>query len=161
MGKINITKQFALRLRDAMLAAGFDSSRSVSGVSIHKLAEITGYSLQICRKYLRGEVIPEPAKLLEIAAKLNVSAGWLLFGEVNDFPATNDRLIINKNLLHYILTQSSCLYNGNLLEQDIANFLVELMEDISLINSTDEQSKKIIDLALSSVKHFNKTKDVK
>ena len=60
MEKVNLTKQFAYRLRDAMIAAGFNSQRSTSGVCIHKLAEITGYSVQICRKYLRGEAIPEP-----------------------------------------------------------------------------------------------------
>src|SRR5580692_1281071 len=81
MEKVDLTKQFSYRLRDAMIAAGFNSQRSTSGVCIHKLAEITGYSVQICRKYLRGEAIPEPLKLAEIAAKLHVSPGWLLFGD--------------------------------------------------------------------------------
>ncbi len=83
MEKVDLTQQFAYRLRDAMIAAGFNSQRSTSGVSIHKLAEITGYSVQICRKYLRGEAIPEPLKLVEIAERLNVSAGWLLFGDAH------------------------------------------------------------------------------
>ena len=85
MEKVNLTKQFAYRLnRDAMINAGFNSQRSTSGVCIHKLAEITGYSLQICRKYLRGEAIPEPIKLVEIAAKTDVSPGSLLFGDAHD-----------------------------------------------------------------------------
>lgn len=81
MEKVNLAKQFADRLRDAMIAAGFNSQRSTSGVCIHKLAEITGYSVQICRKYLRGEAIPDPVKLREIAVKIHVSPGWLLFGD--------------------------------------------------------------------------------
>ena len=37
MEKVNLAKQFAYRLRDAMIAAGFNSQRSTSGVCIHKL----------------------------------------------------------------------------------------------------------------------------
>ncbi|CAM2808732.1 putative transcriptional regulator [Legionella steigerwaltii] len=156
MEKINLAKQFADRLRDAMIAAGFNSQRSTSGVCIHKLSEITGYSVQICRKYLRGEAIPEPVKLVEIAGKLHVSPGWLLFGNSqNDQGITREKITVNKNLLHYLFTKASCLYNSTLLEQEIPNFLMELINDISLINADEVQSKKIIDLALASVKHFS------
>ncbi|MFI4918624.1 MAG: helix-turn-helix domain-containing protein [Legionellales bacterium] len=156
MEKVNLTKQFAYRLRDAMIAAGFNSQRSASGVSIHKLAEITGYSLQICRKYLRGEALPDPGKLMEIATKLHVSAGWLLFGDAhNDVGNSQHKIIISKNLLHYIFTRAACLYTGNLMEHEVPGFLLELINDVSLINASEEQSKKIIDLALSSVTHFS------
>lgn len=156
MEKVDLTKQFAYRLRDAMIAAGFNSQRSTSGVSIHKLADITGYSVQICRKYLRGEAIPEPLKLMEIAAKLQVAPGWLLFGDAhNDASVSQNNLSISRNLLHYIFTRAACLYNGNLLGLEVPDFLMELIHDVSLINASEEQSKKIIDLALSSVKHFS------
>lgn len=156
MEKVDLTKQFAYRLRDAMIAAGFNSQRSTSGVCIHKLSEITGYSLQICRKYLRGEAIPEPIKLVEIAAKLHVSPGWLLFGDShNDENVTQNKISINKTLLHYIFTKAANLYNNSRQEQEVPDFLMELINDISLINATEEQSKKIIDLALASAKHFS------
>ena len=157
MEKVDLTKQFAYRLRDAMINAGFNSERSISGVSIHKLAEITGYSLQICRKYLRGEALPEPIKLLEIASKLEVSAGWLLFGEAHsDENKEQDKLILSKNLLHYIFTKASNLYNNKKIEKEIPDFLIELVKDLSLINANEEQSKKIIDLAIASVNHFSR-----
>lgn len=156
MEKVDLTKQFAYRLRDAMIAAGFNSQRSTSGVCIHKLAEITGYSLQICRKYLRGEAIPEPIKLAEIAATLQVSPGWLLFGDShNDSSLSPDKIIISKNLLIYILKKAASLYNAPHLSSDVPGFLQELINDVSQINASEEQSKKIIDLALSSVKHFS------
>lgn len=156
MEKVNLTKQFAYRLRDAMIDAGFNSQRSTSGVCIHKLAEITGYSLQICRKYLRGEAIPEPTKLIEIAAKLQVAPGWLLFGDAhNSLHVANTHLNISKNLLRYIFTRAACLYNGALQEVEIPDFLMDLIKDVSLINANEEQSKKIIDLAFSSIKHFS------
>lgn len=155
MEKIDLTKQFANRLRDAMIAAGYHSPRSTSGVDIHKLAEITGYSQQICRKYLRGQVIPEPAKLAEIAVQLHVSPGWLLFGDShsNDAIAEN-KITISKDLLHYIFTHANTLYNVERSERDVSNFLLDLANDVSQINASEEQSKKIIDLALSSIKHF-------
>ena len=58
-------------------------------------------------------------------------------------------------MLHYIFTKAACLYNGKLMEHEVPDFLLELIRDISLINANEEQSKKIIDLALSSVKHFS------
>jgi len=158
MEKVNVTKQFSYRLHDAMIAAGFNSKRSTSGVCIHKLAEITGYSLQICRKYLRGEAIPEPTKLMEIAATLQVTPGWLLFGDADSVAhLSTNKLTISKELLHYIFSRASCLYNGNLSEQEIPDFLIELITDLSLIDANEDQSKKIIDLALSSVKHFSQS----
>ncbi|ARG96566.1 helix-turn-helix domain-containing protein [Legionella micdadei] len=156
MEKVDLTKQFAYRLRDAMIAAGFNSQRSTSGVCIHKLAEITGYSVQICRKYLRGEAIPEPVKLVEIAAKLNVSPGWLLFGDSHSDDATSgNKVTITKNLLLYILTHAAKLYNMPHLGKETPGFLLDLINDVSQINASEEQSKKIIDLALSSIKHFS------
>lgn len=156
MEKTNLAKQFADRLRDAMVAAGYNSQRSTSGVCIHKLSEITGYSLQICRKYLRGEAIPEPVKLVDIATKLQVSPGWLLFGDsLHEQDVSQDKISISKNLLHYIFAKASCLYSGSLSEPEISNFLLELITDVSQIKASEEQSKKIIDLALASAKHFS------
>ena len=157
MEKIDLTKQFAYRLRDALIAAGFNSERSTSGVNIHKLAEITGYSPQICRKYLRGQSLPEPSKLVEIAAELHVSPGWLLFGDsCGDSNVSESKLTISKNLIHYIFEQAYMLYNSGQTKQSIAHFLMSLALDVSQINATDEQSRKIIDLALSSASHFSR-----
>jgi len=156
MQKVDLTKQFACRLRDTLIAAGYNSPRSTSGVDIHKLAEITGYSSQICRKYLRGEAIPEPAKLTEIAAELHVSPGWLLFGDCHDdIKASSKTITISKTLLHYIFSNAGELFNKEDSEHEIPDFLVELTNDISQINANEDQSKKIIDLALSSARHFS------
>ncbi|MCA0403280.1 MAG: helix-turn-helix transcriptional regulator [Proteobacteria bacterium] len=151
MSKIDLNKQFAFRLRDAMLAAGFHSERSISGISIHKLSEITGYSLQICRKYLRGEAIPEPAKLVEIAEYLKVAPGWLLFGD--NYNSADDKIMISKELLNYILNGARHFYKPQF-EDEATQFLFELIKDVSQIIADDAQSKKIVDLALSSTKYL-------
>jgi transcriptional regulator with XRE-family HTH domain len=157
MEKIDLTKQFACRLRDSLIAAGFNSERSTSGVDIHKLAEITGYSPQICRKYLRGHALPEPQKLVEIAVALRVSPGWLLFGDSHsDSHQSSDKITMSIILAQYIFERALPLYNGNRTPKDVADFLMELMRDVSQINANIEQSKKIIDLALSSASHFSR-----
>jgi len=155
MEKVDLTKPFAIRLREAMIRAGFNSQRSVSGVNIDKLAEITGYSLQICRKYLRGQAMPDPTKIMDIAEKLQVTPGWLLFGEsIRDVSTAQPHITINRNLLHYIFAQAHELYNAHRSQEEIADFLHDLAVDISHIHANEEQSKKIIDLALSSARHF-------
>lgn len=156
MQKDDFIQQFSQRLKEAMLAAKFYAPRSTSGVSTHKLVEITGYSLQICRRYLRGEALPEPLKLMEIAKNLNVSAGWLLFG---DEPAqtltSKDKIFINKNLLEYILSFAAGLYQKSQRNEEVSAFLLNLINNLSKINAEEEEAKKIIDLALASVKYFN------
>jgi transcriptional regulator with XRE-family HTH domain len=155
MEKTALIKQFAHRLRDTMIARGYHSVRSTSGVDIHKLVEMTGHTPQICRKYLSGQVIPEPAKLTELAAKLNVSPGWLLFGNSH---SNNDdldnKITISKDLLHYIFAHANQLYTAQASDREIPDFLLDLTRDICQIETSDEQSKKIIDLALLSAKHF-------
>ncbi len=117
--------------------------------------------MQICRKYLRGEAIPEPIKLVEIAEKLQVAPGWLLFGDShNDLCITQNKISISKTLLHYIFTKAANLYNDTPMESEVPNFLMDLINDISQINADEEQSKKIIDLALASVKHFRSPKEI-
>jgi len=152
MEKINLTKLFAMRLHESLVSAGYTSARSITGVNIEKLAEITGHSPQICRKYLRGEAIPEPVKLAELASKLSVSPGWLLFGDTEKVQI--NKVTISKDLLHYIFTQASELYNAEYPAEERSDFLLDLARDVGQINADTEQSKKIIDLALASARRF-------
>jgi hypothetical protein len=155
MSKIDLNQQFAVRLRQAMINAGHRSNRSNSGVDIHKLSEITGHSTQICRKYLRGEALPEPVKLIEISMKLKVSPGWLLFGDgIATLAPDKQSITISETLLSYIFHHASELYKTERTNDNTPDFLLDLTRDISQINATEEQSTKIIDLALASAKRF-------
>jgi len=156
MEKNDLAKQFASRLKEAMIKAGHYSERSISGVSLHKLCDITGYSKQICRKYLRGEAIPEPAKLMGIARELSVTAGWLLFGEPQYEEGNTEEIIkINKKSLYFILTKMVHLYRFTEFKNEVPNYIMELIEDICQLNANEAQTEKIIDMALSSVKYFH------
>lgn len=152
--KQDLNQQFALRLRDALLAKGYRSTRSPSGVHIQKFADLTGHSVQICRKYLRGQAIPESQKLIEIAEQLEVSPGWLLFGDCHgQRHAEINKITINKDLLHYIYVHVSALHPSHTEQAELGSqFFMTLTQDISHISDDVEQSKKIIDLAIHCAK---------
>lgn len=158
-GRSDLNQQFAVRLRDALLAKGYHSARSPSGIHIQRFADLTGHSLQICRKYLRGQAIPESPKLLEIATHLDVSPGWLLFGDCHGHHhAETNKITINKDLLHYIYTHVSALQQPQPSQAEFCSqFFMTLIQDISQISDDLEQSKKIIDLAVSTLR---KTQDL-
>lgn len=150
--KSDLNQQFAVRLREALLAKGYYSQRSLSGIHIQKFADMTGYSLQICRKYLRGQAIPESRKLIEIAEKLGVSPGWLLFGDCHSQHSETNKITINKELLHYIYVHVSALYHPSSAQSEHSSqFFMNLTQDISHLSDDLEQSKKIIDFAVSSL----------
>lgn len=154
MEKSKLTQEFADRLRISLIKSEYGSNRSPYGVNINKFAKMTGYSPQICRRYLRGEAIPEPNKLAEIATELNVSPGWLLFGDCHSSLTENEnKITINKELLHYIFTHANNLYEAeNTQKEMLPKFLLELTNNVSQIDADHEKSKKIIDLALLSIK---------
>ena len=144
MIKNNITIAFATRLRNALLSAGFQSQRSMSGVDILKFAQAIQHTPQICRKYLRGETIPEPQKLSEIAQMLNVSPGWLLFGDSHSQQDhENNKITISKNILHHLFSHISLLCSPNNASEVLPNFWLELTEDLQEFENNEEKSKKI------------------
>lgn len=150
MSEYDFLKQFAERLREAMHSAGYDSQRSISGVDIHRLAEITGHSVQICRKYLRGEAMPGLPKLIHLASALNVTPGWLAFGEQSiSSKKSEQQLFLSNESLHYLFNQVFACYDCAAKEGDIS-FLIQLIQTLSSIQGTEAQTKQIIDLALTS-----------
>ena len=146
--KSDIKKSFAKRLRDSMIAAGYQTAKAVPDVNVQALADITGHSKQICRKYLQGLVIPDPVKLIKLAEYINVSPGWLLFGD-DSCKRDSSKITISIELLHYIFTHATKLYCSAQSRQDIPSFLLKLATNISKLDTNDEQSKKIIDLVFS------------
>ena len=72
---------FGPKLRFAMINNGFNSNRSPYGVDMARHSDITQHSPQICRKYLKNTALPSKETVLRMSEALNVSPGWLLFGE--------------------------------------------------------------------------------
>ena len=72
---------FGARLKLAMIQKGFSSNRSPYGVDVTRFSEITQHSPQICRKYLKNTALPNKETIMRLSEALDVSPGWLLFGE--------------------------------------------------------------------------------
>jgi hypothetical protein len=148
-------KEFSNRLIVAMKTCGHVASRSPSGICMRTLSELAGASEQICRRYIRGDALPDYDKIVTIAAQLNVSPGWLLFGEGDQLKIAPQPNVIDDDLLHYILTKSYHLYReetGN--TDDYADFVLELIHDVREISTSKENLHKIIELAVSSITSF-------
>lgn len=152
MEDINLAKQFSIRLREAMINAGYGSQRTISGISIEKLSKITNCSVQICRRYIRGETMPGLSTINIIANKLNISPRWLVFGDHSNVPnrVANNVTISVASLRHLIKT---IIYLKNQINGDVySTLIIELVNTLSWINGTDEHNNKIIDLVLAAKK---------
>lgn len=154
-------KNFANRLINSMKAKGHIALRSSNGICIKTLAEFAGASEQICRRYIRGDALPDYEKVINIASHLHISAGWLLFGE-QEQPESNKTNFIDEELLHYILKKSHHLSleeTGN--TDDYADFVLELVRDLREIDTSKENLQKIIDLAIGSISSYKEKRNKK
>lgn len=74
---------FAKRLNEACDGAGVPAKGGGRQIALAKMA---GVSQKGARKWLEGESIPTTGRIGALAAKLKVSADWLLFGHGNKTP---------------------------------------------------------------------------
>ena len=149
-------KTFSNRLIEAMKSNGHIASRSPSGICITTLSKFAGASEQICRRYIRGDGLPDYEKVVSIAACLNVSPGWLLFGE--EMQPAQEKLI-NDDVMRYILNTSFTAFHEQMEKNnDFADFVLELTRDVREINTSTEILHKIIDIAVCSISS-NKMKE--
>lgn len=74
-------REFAERLRAAMLRRGYASEGSRSGVDVTRLAEAAQTTYEMARRYAEGAAIPRPDKMEAIAAWLGLSPGELAWGD--------------------------------------------------------------------------------
>lgn len=150
-------QSFANRLIDTLKMKGYTASRSPNGICIKSLAEFSGASEQICRRYIRGDALPDYEKIKKIAEQLQVNPGWLLFGdEGHPAPSTHQ---LDESLLHYILKQSHHLYrNDHVNNDDYADFVLGLIKEVRSIDTSEENLLKIINLAISSISSYEETR---
>ncbi|MFA6301662.1 MAG: transcriptional regulator [Legionella sp.] len=149
-------KDFADRLIAVMKSKGHIASRSPSGICIQTLATFTGASEQICRRYIRGDALPDYDKVKQIAKSLQVNPGWLLFGD-EGYPLTPKNQM-DESLMHYILKHSLPLYrDSSRSNDDYADFVLGLAKEVGAIDTTKENLLKIIDLAMSSLSSYKET----
>ncbi|RUQ92901.1 transcriptional regulator [Legionella septentrionalis] len=143
-------QSFADRLIKTLKVKGYTASRSPNGICIKSLAGLVGASEQICRRYIRGDALPDYEKITQLSKHLEISPGWLLFGDEGfNSPKNNEQ---EENVLHYILKHSHRLYpvsqGGN---GDYADFVLGLFKEVRSIDTSENNLLKIIDLAISSI----------
>ena len=142
-------KTFSNRLIEAMKASGHTASRSPSGICITTLAKFAGASEQICRRYIRGDGLPDYEKVINIAACLNVSPGWLLFGEQQQADQVKP---IDDDTMCYLLNESYIAFKDEIENtDDFGSFVLELTRDVREISTSKELLHKIIDMAVGSI----------
>ena|SRR3990167_8117324 len=142
-----------------MKQAGLDSSVSKAGVKTKKLAEISGCSEQMARRYVLGEALPNIDIIYKIAIWLKLSPGWLIFGEHSvPYAAehdTNNCVSINVEVLQYLLTQS---YKLVVITKDfnkITAFIMDTINNITRIKTDQTTIMQIIDTYIQSAIKFS------
>jgi transcriptional regulator with XRE-family HTH domain len=153
-----LVKDFSKRLTDIMQLKGYHSLRSKAGVTISELTKICGCSHQMARRYVLGDALPDIEITIKIAKWLDVSPGWLLFGEESNIPNNIDKnnlIHIESDLLQYILLQSAQLF---LLTQDtkeVVSFIMDIINDTTHIDADKKAILKIVDISVNSVTRFS------
>ncbi|MCE3044173.1 helix-turn-helix domain-containing protein [Legionella sp. 16cNR16C] len=153
-------QSFANRLIHTLKDKGHTASRSPNGICIKTLAEFTGASEQICRRYIRGDALPDYEKVKQLAQHLQINPGWLLFGEEEYSEPKKSE--IDEALLHYILKQSHHLYpvsHGS--NDDYADFVLGLIKEVRAIDTSENNLLKIIDLAIGSISSYEEKRKQK
>lgn len=149
-------KSFSYRLIDAMKTNGYIDSRSPNGICMNTLAEFSGASVQICRRYIRGDALPDYDRIVSIATHLKIAPSWLLFGEKDASQFTQ----IDTELMSYILHRCSELYFGtNEKTHEFTQFVMKLIREVQKIGGHREMLEHVINLALDSVTAFHATHD--
>lgn len=141
-----------------MQQANLVSPNSKAGVKVSKLAEISGCSHQMARRYVLGEALPDVNVTYKIAKWLKVSPGWLLFGEETKIPNNIDQknlIQIEPDLLEYILTKSASLFTITKDTNELISFIMDIINDAIHIKADKNEILKIIDISINSATRFN------
>ena len=119
---------FGARLRFAMINNGFNSNRSPYGVDVARLSDIAQHSPQICRKYLKDTALPGFDTIIQLSEALNVSPGWLLFGDGS--PQHKNLVSLSPALLRCVIEEGLTVRANFESNHNFADFLMHIVETI-------------------------------
>lgn len=140
---------FGARLKFAMLHKGFSSTRSPYGVDVTHLSKITQHSPQICRKYLKNTALPSIDTIMRLSETLNVSPGWLLFGE--GYPQHKNLVSLSPALLRCVIEEGLAVQAHFKSNHDFADFLMHIVEKIQRFDLPEGDIKQIIHCMTSAI----------
>ncbi|MFO1259436.1 MAG: hypothetical protein U1E78_13635 [Gammaproteobacteria bacterium] len=159
--KKDFKSEFSKRLKDAMLRAGYQSSRSVLGVSPKALCDAIDGHLEMALRYLDGRSVPDPETLLKISEWLQVDPGDLLFGQDTRIQSIerDGILKIHRGLLEHAIPKLLLSYKKTSEDaHEKASFFISILSDLALIKVDKDQLNQIFDLAFKSSSKSAKTK---
>lgn len=149
----HIQTSFGARLRFAMINNGFNSNRSPYGVDVARLSDITQHSPQICRKYLKDTALPSFDTIMRLSEALNVSPGWLLFGDGS--PQYKNLVSLSPALLRCVIEEGLTVRAHFKSNHDFADFLMHIVEKIQRFDLPDLEIRQIIRCMTSSIEYLD------
>lgn len=158
MSRELLVRGFSNRLVDLMQHRGYKSERSKAGVKVSHLARVCGCSQQMARRYVLGAALPDIEVTTMIAKWLEVSPGWLLFGEEGKLPNNINQtkhIYIQSELLEYILHKSAQLFVHTDDPKELVSFIIDIINDVTNIDADKKTIFRIVDLSINSVVRFN------
>ena len=159
--RTQLLRSFSKRLTEILVAKGYASQREDATVRVKELSIAADCSYQMARKYVLGTAFPDYGSVQKIASWLNVSPGWLLFGEgekSNNSNLLKNTITLDKGTVEYIFTKLSPLWVNCFDPDEMVKFAVDIFYDASHIKAEKEMIFKVIDVAIGSAKRFLHTK---
>lgn len=143
-----LTRDFSVRLVEALKKRGYASSVAASGVKTKEMAKRLGCSIQMARRYVMGEALPELAALLVLAKWLEMSPAYLLFG--SEGSATSSATLPASAIWRYVLRQLAPYWQQIDRHDEVIEFVIELVYDASHLVTEKTMLYKILDVALKA-----------
>lgn len=140
---------FGTRLKLVMIQKGFSSNRSPYGVDVSRLSDITKHSPQICRKYLKNTALPSFETIMRLSEALNVSPGWLLFGDGS--PQYKNLISLSPALLRSVIEEGLAVQAHFKSNHDFADFLMHIVEKIQRFDLPEVDIRQIIHCMTSAI----------
>jgi len=148
-----LRQTFAARLNTTLKNKNLRSNRAHNGVCAKKLAEVSDCSYQMARKYTNGLAMPEYATTLAIANWLEVSPGWLAFGEEpgeTRSTITEDTILASLDLIREIIHQALICSQTITDLNDFTDFVVSVLQDVHKMKADKNTVFKMTELAIKS-----------
>jgi len=151
-----MTETFGERLTKTLVNIGYGSATSKIGVQATPLAKHLGMSVQMVRKYITGDSIPDPSIVMLIADFAKVSPCWLLFGD--DCDKSNYKVQhspLDRKLWEAILSKIHPHLASPDLPQEKLNdylcFAMDIYENIYHLDISFEDRMNMLELMIKSI----------
>ena len=107
----------------------------------------------IPRKYLKNTALPSKETVLRLSEALNVSPGWLLFGESSS--QHKNLTSLSPALLRHVIEEGLAVQNHFKFNHDFANFLMHIVETIQKFDLPDLEIRQIIRYMTSAIGYID------